>query len=45
MHGTYEIYDDFTSLYLTFDDGSFEGFCPLDLEAGTLYIEPLGEFT
>jgi hypothetical protein len=43
IHGTYEVNDDFTSIYMTFDDGSFEGDCPFDIEANTLYVEPLGE--
>jgi hypothetical protein len=34
---------DILSLKMVFDDGSFEGECPLDIEANTLYIEPLGE--
>jgi hypothetical protein len=45
MHGTYEVNDDFTSVYLSFDDGSFDGDCPLDLENGTISAPPLGELS
>jgi hypothetical protein len=42
-HGTYEVNDDFTSIYVSFDDGSFEGECPLDTQENIIFIEPLGE--
>jgi hypothetical protein len=45
MSGSYTVNDDFTSVYVSFDDGSFAGDCPLDLDAGTLYVEPIGDLT